>query len=91
MCIPCNIRTSATRQERISQCPKIFTVVLSRNADNEDGSIDSAVDFPLEQVCPSTLGVQQEDLASNTEYKLFGIVQHTLNANYINKIDLNLN
>ena len=91
MCIPCNSRTSATRQEHTSQCPKIFTVVLLRNADNENGSIDSAVDFPLEQVCPSTLGVQQGDLASNTEYKLFGIVQHTLNANYINKIDLNLN
>jgi len=91
MCIPCNSRTSATRQECISQCPKILTVVLSRNVDNEDGSIDSAVDFPLERVCPSTLGVQQEEHASNTVFKLFGIVQRTPNANYINKIDLNLN
>jgi len=43
-CIPCNSHTSATRQERISQCPRILTVVLSRNADNADGSIDSIVD-----------------------------------------------
>jgi ubiquitin C-terminal hydrolase len=50
ICIPCNSHTSATRQERISQCPRILTIVLSRNADNEDGSIDSAVDFPLERV-----------------------------------------
>ena len=71
MCIPCNSPTSATRQEHISQCPKILTVVLSRNADNEDGSIDSDVDFPLERVCPSTLGVQQEEIADNTVYKLF--------------------
>ena len=54
MCIPCNSRRSATRQERISQCPKILTIVLSRNVDNEEGSIDSAVEFPLERVCPST-------------------------------------
>jgi hypothetical protein len=80
MCIPCNSCTSATRQERISQCPTILTVVLSRNADNEDGSIDSIVDFPLERVCPSTLGVQQEEIADNTVYKLFGIVQHTSNG-----------
>ncbi len=40
----------------------------------------SAVDFPLERVCPSTLGVQQEEIADNTVYKLFGIVQHTSNA-----------
>ncbi len=46
----------------------------------EDESIDSAVDFPLERVCPSTLGVQQEEIADNTVYKLFGIVQHTPNA-----------
>jgi ubiquitin C-terminal hydrolase len=81
MCIPCNSRTSATRQERISQCPKILTIVLSRNVDNEEGSIDSAVDFPLERVCPSTLGVQQDEITDNTAYKLFGIVQHTSNAN----------
>ncbi len=62
---------------RISQCPRILTVVLSHNVDNEEG----AVDFPLEQVCPSTLGVQQEEIASNTVYKLFGIVQHTSNSN----------
>ena len=54
-----------------------MTVVLSHNVDNEEG----AVDFPLEQVCPSTLGVQQEEIASNTVYKLFGIVQHTSNSN----------
>jgi len=81
MCIPCNSRTSATRQERISQCPKILTIVLSRNVDNEEESIDSAVDYPLEGVCPSTLGVQQDEIADNTAYKLFGIVQHTSNAN----------
>jgi ubiquitin C-terminal hydrolase len=81
MCIPCNSRRSATRQERISQCPKILTIVLSRNVDNEEGSIDSAVEFPLERVCPSTLGVQQDEIADNTAYKLFGIVQHTSNAN----------
>jgi len=77
MCDTCNSRTSATRQERISQCPRILTIVLSRNVNNEDKSIDSAVDFPLERVCPSTLGVQQEEIADNTVYKLFGIVQHT--------------
>ena len=81
VCIPCNSRRSATVQEHISQCPKILTIVLSRNADNEDGSIDSFVDFPLERVCPSTLGVQQDEIADNTAYKLFGIVQHTSNAN----------
>ena len=81
MCIPCNSRRSATVQEHISQCPKILTIVLSRNADNEDGSIDSIVDFPLERVCPSTLGVQQDEIADNTAYKLFGIVQHTSNKN----------
>jgi ubiquitin C-terminal hydrolase len=81
MCIPCNSRRSATRQERISQCPKILTIVLSRNVDNEEGSIDSAVDFPLERVCPSTLGVQQDEITDSTAYKLFGIVQHTSNAN----------
>jgi ubiquitin C-terminal hydrolase len=81
MCIPCNSRRSATRQERISQCPKILTIVLSRNVDNEEGSIDSAVEFPLERVCPSTLGVQQDEIADSTAYKLFGIVQHTSNAN----------
>ena len=81
VCIPCNSRRSATVQEHISQCPKILTIVLSRNADNEDGSIDSIVDFPLERVCPSTLGVQQDEIADNTAYKLFGIVQHTSNAN----------
>ena len=80
-CIPCNSPRSATVQEHISQCPKILTIVLSRNADNEDGSIDSFVDFPLERVCPSTLGVQQDEIADNTAYKLFGIVQHTSNAN----------
>jgi len=80
MCNTCNSRTSATRQERISQCPRILTIVLSRNVNNEDKSIDSAVDFPLERVCPSTLGVQQEEIADNTVYKLFGIVQHTSNA-----------
>ena len=80
MCNVCNSRTSATRQERISQCPRILTIVLSRNVNNEDKSIDSAVDFPLERVCPSTLGVQQEEIADNTVYKLFGIVQHTSNA-----------
>jgi len=81
VCIPCNSRRSATVQEHISQCPKILTIVLSRNADNEDGSIDSFVDFPLERVCPSTLGVQQDEIADNTAYTLFGIVQHTSNAN----------
>jgi len=81
VCIPSNSRRSATVQEHISQCPKILTIVLSRNADNEDGSIDSIVDFPLERVCPSTLGVQQDEIADNTAYKLFGIVQHTSNAN----------
>ena len=81
VCIPCNSRRPATVQEHISQCPKILTIVLSRNADNEDGSIDSFVDFPLERVCPSTLGVQQDEIADNTAYKLFGIVQHTSNAN----------
>ena len=75
-CIPCNSPRSATRQERISLCPRILTVVLWRNADNADGSIDSIVDFPLERVCPSTLGIQQEGIADNTVYKLFGIVQH---------------
>ncbi len=80
VCIPCNSRRSATVQEHISQCPKILTIVLSRNADNEDGSIDSFVDFPLERVCPSTLGVQQDEIADNTAYKLFGIVQHTSDA-----------
>jgi ubiquitin C-terminal hydrolase len=80
ICIPCNSRTSATRQEHISQCPRILTIVLSRNVNNEDKSIDRAVDFPLECVCPSTLGVQQEENADNTVYKLFGIVQHTANA-----------
>jgi hypothetical protein len=49
--------------------------------DNEEESIDSAVDYPLEGVCPSTLGVQQDEIADNTAYKLFGIVQHTSNAN----------
>ena len=62
---------------RISQCPTILTVVLSHNVDNEEG----AADFPLEQVCRSTLGVQQQEIASNTVYKLFGIVQHTSNSN----------
>ena len=81
VCIPCNSRRSATVQEHISQCPKILTIVLSRNADNEDGSIDSIVDFPLERVCPSTLGVQQDEIADNTAYKLLGIVQHTSNKN----------
>ena len=81
VCIPCNSRRSATVQEHISQCPKILTIVLSRNADNEEGSIDSIVDFPLERLCPSTLGVQQYEIADNTAYKLFGIVQHTSNAN----------
>ena len=50
------------------------------NVNNEDKSIDSAVDFPLERVCPSTLGVQQEEIADNTVYKLFGIVQYTSDA-----------
>jgi len=66
VCIPCNSCTSATRQEHISQCPTILTVVLSRNADSEDGSIYSIVNFPLERGCPSTLGVQQEEIANNT-------------------------
>ncbi len=60
---------------------RILTIVVSRNTDNEDRSIDSFVDFPLERVCPSTLGVQQDEIADNTAYKLFGIVQHTSNAN----------
>ena len=34
----------------------------------------------MERVCPSTLGVQQDEIANNTAYKLFGIVQHTSNA-----------
>ena len=75
MCIPCNSRTSATRQERISQCPKILTIALSRNANNDEETIDNAVEFPMERVCPSTLGVQQDEIADNTAYKLFGIVQ----------------
>jgi hypothetical protein len=52
-----------------------LTVVLWR-ADGEDENIDKAVDFPLECVCPSTLGVQQEGTVENTLYKRFGIVQH---------------
>ncbi len=74
-CLSCNSCTSATQQEHIAQCPEILTVVLWR-ADGEDRNIDKAVDFSLECVCPSTLGVQQEGTMENTLYKLFGIVQH---------------
>ncbi len=74
-CLSCNSCTSATRREHIAQCPEILTVVLWR-ADGENGNIDKAVDFPLECVCPSTLGVQQEGTVENTLNKLFGIVQH---------------
>ena len=63
ICNTCNSQTSATQQELIFQCPRILTVVLSCHADNEDKSIDSAVDFPLEPVCPSTLGVEQDKIA----------------------------
>jgi hypothetical protein len=76
----CVFLATATHQQhdkRVSQCPRILTVVLSHNVYTEEG----AVDFPLEQVCPSTLGVQQEEIASNTVYKRFGIVQHTSNSN----------
>jgi ubiquitin C-terminal hydrolase len=78
MCNFCNSRTSATQQEHISQCPEVLTVVLSRNADNED---NIAVHFPLERVCPATLGEQQEEIADHTLYKLFGTVQHQTNEN----------
>ena len=81
MCIPCNSRRSATIQTNISQCPKILTIALSRNANNDEETIDNAVEFPMERVCPSTLGVQQDEIANNTAYKLFGIIQHSSNAN----------
>jgi hypothetical protein len=58
VCLSCNSPTSATQQEHIAQCPEVLTVVLWRNGDNKDRNIDNAVDFPLERVCPSTLGVQ---------------------------------
>ncbi len=48
------------------------------NVDNED---NIAVQFPLECVCPSTLGEQQEEIADHTLYKLFGTVQHQTNEN----------
>ena len=35
----------------------------------------------MERVCPSTLGVQQDEIANNTAYKLFGIIQHSSNTN----------
>ncbi len=78
--LSCNSRTSATQQEHIARCPEVLTVILWRNADSEHGNIDNAVDFPLECVCPSTLGVQPEGTAEITPYKLFGIVvQHQTN------------
>ena len=39
MCIPCNSRTSATIQAHISQCPKILTIALSRNTNNDEETI----------------------------------------------------
>jgi ubiquitin C-terminal hydrolase len=81
MCNFCNSSTSATRQEHISKCPEVLTVVLLHNANNEDENIDNAVHFPLERVCPSTLGEQQEEIADHTLYKLFGTVQPQTNEN----------
>jgi ubiquitin C-terminal hydrolase len=78
MCNVCNSRTPATWQEHISQCPEVLTVVLLHNMDNED---NIAAHFPLERVCPSTLGEQQEEIADHTLYKLFGTVQHQTNEN----------
>jgi hypothetical protein len=67
MCNFCNSCTS-----------EVLTVVLSPNADNEDYI---AVHFPLERVCPSTLGKKQEEIADHTLYKLFGTVQCQTNEN----------
>ena len=66
MCNFCNSRTSATQQEHISQCPEVLTVVLLRNADNED---NIAAHFPLERVCPSTVEEQQEEIAKKYNLK----------------------
>ena len=44
------LATATHQQHDKSVFPSVqeYTVVLSRNADSADGSIDSIVDFPLE-------------------------------------------
>lgn len=53
LCPSCNHRTRETRHDPISQTPEILTVAIDRS----DDSITKAVQFPLDNVCPSTLGV----------------------------------
>jgi ubiquitin C-terminal hydrolase len=75
LCPSCNHRTRETRHDPISQTPEILTVAIDRS----DDSITKAVQFPLDNVCPSTLGVQQDgENVGNTSYKQLGVIQHEI-------------
>ena len=94
VCIPCNSRRSATVQEHISQCPKILTIVLSRNADNEDGSIDykgSLTNIELSKIMSLVLTERLPD-SSLTVFELVALGRQPFTnwIGYLNNKDMEI-
>ena len=82
-CDCCKRRTIATQHEEISLYPKFLVIVLCREIRIAEGNtnniktVNTAVEFPMEDLCFPTVSNVQEQLAVvNLSYNLIDTVNH---------------
>jgi len=79
-CIHCKRRTVVTRKEEIIVYPKLLLIVLCRRMAEENTDninvVNTAVEFPLEDFCFSTISNVQEQSSVDLSYNLIGTVDY---------------
>ena len=88
-CDFCNRRTVATRHDDIRVYPKFLVIVLCQRIANGNtkniNNVNTGVEFPLENLCPSLISNVQEQLV-DLSYNLIGTVNHKASGGHYTAI-----
>jgi hypothetical protein len=79
-CVHCESRTVVKRNQEITVYPALLLIVLCRKMSEDDtyvnNIVNTAVEFPLEDFCFSTISNLQQQSSVNISYNLIGTVDY---------------